>query len=115
MEYRIIEHQDDIEIFNLEGNKLLDVTRKYTWTGVRKSKFYDQGRLILDSEFRSFLFNRSLLITYQDLRDEIVVVKKGRILCLSINNNILHLTINPQKYPFCTFMTGENRSALSIR
>lgn len=109
MEYRIIEHQDDIEIFYSDGQKLLHVARRHTWTGKRISKMYRDDKLVLESEYNAFLFMVHLSITYQDLEDAVSLEKRKREFYILYDDNVIAAKFHYFKTPFCVFYNKEER------
>lgn len=75
MEYKILEHADDIEIFSHDGTKFLQISRTYTWYGKRKTKVFKDDSLIFEGHTYPIVFSEH--IVYQKLRDELILTNGG--------------------------------------
>lgn len=110
MEYKIVEHlSDNIEIFDSSGLQLIRVKRKHTWTGKRISKFYQDDRLILTSDYRSFLLKEYISITFQDLGIPIVLDKINKDFYLTYSDSVLNAKFKLWRSPFCSFFNKESK------
>jgi len=78
MEYKILEHADNIEILSPNGERVLQISRTYTWYGKRKTKVFKDNSLIFEVHTYPIVFSEQ--ITYQKLEDELILVNGSFLL-----------------------------------
>jgi hypothetical protein len=86
MEYDIIQHSDDIEIF-YKGSKFLFVKRRRNWAGTLNSKIYKGNDLILESDLRISFFKRIIELKHQSLEKVVSLSKINKRHVLIVDNH----------------------------
>ncbi len=93
-QYDVIQFVDDVVVY-LDNESILKVERKYKWSGKLISKFFQSGKLILETEYDDSFWRKFLAINYQDLPDRVELSKYGGKYSLLQGNNVISL-----KYKF---------------
>lgn len=98
MEYEIIQHEDDIEVFS-EGKDFLKVIRRTKWNGSLISRFYKEDTMILESRCFVFAFYKDLSISYQAMKENMTLIKRKGTYYLAVGDdefrNKYHFLKNP--------------------